>query len=54
MKSRILALAIAASLSASLGNALAGNPEININAATSHLAPPKTREESRTQQYSGL
>lgn len=56
MKSRILALAIASALYSSLGNAMAGNPELRFNtgAATSHLAQPKTKTSSRTQQYSGL
>lgn len=54
MRNRILALAVASALYSSLGNALAGNPDINVGIAASRLAPPKTRAESRTQQYSGL
>ena len=56
MRNRILALAIAAGLASSLGNALGGSAGMNMapSVATSHLAPPKTRSNSRTYQYSGL
>lgn len=53
MRNSIFALAVAAGLSASLGTALAGDPFATPSAAKSRLAPPKTRPNSRTQQYSG-
>jgi len=53
MRNRLLALAIVAGLSSSLGTALAGDPFMAPTVATSRLAPPKTRFGSSTQQYSG-